>query len=221
MFLYNTIIRYLFLLTKNNKIMKIENEAQLRELYGYPSLRAKDKVLNHLEKHTLNFIKASPFLVMSTLNSNGKMDASPRGGIPGFVKVIDDTTFVIPDAKGNNVVDSISNIIETNTVGLLFLIPGLDETLRINGIAHISTATSYMELFTEENNPIKTCIVVSVEEVFLHCAKAFMRSKLWDSTAQIDKDSFPSMGQILKDQLGLKAIPEPRDAMVKRYREDL
>ncbi len=201
--------------------MKIENESQLRELYGYPSGRAKDKVLAHLERHAINFIETSPFLMMSTSSSKGKMDASPRGGASGFVRVVDETTLVIPDAKGNNRVDSISNIVETGHIGLLFLIPGVDETLRINGSAYLSTDTTYLELFIEEQNLPKACIVVSVEEAFLHCAKAFMRSKLWDASAQIDRDSFPTMGQMLKDQLGSQDAPESREAMVKRYKKDL
>ena len=201
--------------------MIIKSKEQLRELYGYASGRAKDKVLNHLEKHAINFIETSPFLTMSTSSSNGKMDASPRGGASGFVKVVDKKTLVIPDAKGNNRVDSISNIIETGTIGLLFLIPGVDETLRINGSAYLSTDNTYLELFTEEQNLPKACIVVSVEEVFLHCAKAFMRSKLWEASAQIDRDSFPTMGQMLKDQLRSQDAPESRHAMVKRYKKDL
>jgi PPOX class probable FMN-dependent enzyme len=201
--------------------MKIENESQLRELYGYPKGRAKDKALNRLEKHAINFIKTAPFLVMSTSDNEGNQDASPRGGRPGFVKVLDENTILIPDAKGNNRVDSISNIIETNSIGLLFLIPGVDETLRINGSAFLSTDASYLKLFTEEKNPPKACIVVAIETSFLHCAKAFMRSKLWEASAQIDRDTFPTMGQMLKDQLGSKEAPETREAMVARYKKDL
>ena len=201
--------------------MKIENEAQLRELYGYPSGRSNEKVLNHLEKHAINFIDFSPFLMMSTSSRKGEMDASPRGGVSGFVKVMDKKILVIPDAKGNNRVDSISNIIETGRLGLLFLIPGVDETLRINGSAFLSTDTKYLELFTEEKKPPKACVVVKVEEAFLHCAKAFMRSKLWDASAQVDRDSFPTMGQMLKDQLGSQDDPETREAMIRRYKMDL
>ncbi|MFV9550833.1 MSMEG_1061 family FMN-dependent PPOX-type flavoprotein [Algibacter sp. PT7-4] len=201
--------------------MKIENESQLRELYGYPKGRAKDKVLSYIEKHALNFIGKSPFLTLATSNKTGKMDASPRGGIPGFVKVINVNTLVIPDAKGNNRVDSICNIIETARIGLLFFIPGIDETLRINGSAYLSTNTEYITLFNNEQNPPKACIIVSVEEAFLHCAKAFMRSNLWDASAQIDRDLFPTMGQMLKDQLGTHETPETRAAMIKRYNKDL
>lgn len=201
--------------------MQIKTEAQLRELYGFPSGRSKEKVLSNLEKHAIHFIAMSPFLVMSTSNNKGQLDASPRGGAPGFVKVLSKTSIVIPDAKGNNIVDSISNIVETGTVGVLFLIPGIDETLRINGNAFISTDAKYLELFTSENTPPKACVVVTIEELFLHCAKAFMRSKLWDEKAKIDRNSFPTMGQMLKDQLGTSESPESREDMIKRYEKDL
>ncbi|MEP5340231.1 MAG: pyridoxamine 5'-phosphate oxidase family protein [Algibacter sp.] len=201
--------------------MKIKTEEQLRELYGFPSGRAKDKVFETLDKHAVNFIEKSPFLVLSTSDDSGKMDASPRGGEMGFVKVIDNSTLIIPDSKGNNIMDSIGNIIDSGRVGLLFLIPGIGETLRINGRAYISTNKDYMDLFLTEKNPPKSCIVVTVEESFLHCAKALMRSKLWDESSKMDKKEFPSMGQMLKDQLGSKEDPESREDMVKRYTPDL
>ncbi|GAA4945982.1 pyridoxamine 5'-phosphate oxidase family protein [Algibacter agarivorans] len=201
--------------------MQIENESQLRELYGYATGRAKDKLLYSLEPHAINFINHAPFLVLSTSSKEGKQDASPRGGHPGFVKVMNEKEIVIPDAKGNNRVDSISNIVETGTIGLLFLIPGIDETLRVNGTAYLSTDKAYLNLFTAEQNPPKACIVIRVEELFLHCAKAFMRSKLWDKNTQINRDDFPTIGQMLKDQLGSKETPESRDAMMKRYKKDL
>ena len=201
--------------------MKISTEKQLRELYGYASGRAKDKVFSKLDKHAINFINKSPFLILSSSSKEGKQDASPRGGSLGFVKVVSNSEIIIPDSKGNNRVDSLSNIIETGKVGLLFLIPGVDETLRINGNAYLSTDVDYLKLFTEEKNPPKSCIVISVEEVFLHCAKALMRSKLWDESSKINRDEFPTMGQMLKDQLGSNEAPETREAMVKRYQKDL
>ena len=201
--------------------MQIKTASELRELYGFPSGRAKYKNLSNLDKHSIHFIAVSPFLVMSTFNNEGKLDTSPRGGASGFVKVINETEIVIPDSKGNNRLDSIVNIIETGAVGLLFLIPGVDETLRINGHASISTDAEYLEMFASENNPPKACIVVTIEELFLHCAKAFMRSKLWDERAKIDRNSFPTMGQMLKDQMGSNDDPESREDMVKRYEKDL
>ena len=201
--------------------MKIDTESQLRELYGFPSGRAKDKVFSKLDKHSTNFIEKSPFLVLSSSSKEGNQDASPRGGLPGFIKIISSSEIVIPDAKGNNRMDSISNIIETGKVGLLFLIPGLDETLRINGNAYLSIDKVHLNLFNLEQNSPKSAIVIIIEEVFLHCAKAFMRSKLWDEASKINRDEFPTMGQMLKDQLGSKHSPESREAMVKRYKKDL
>jgi hypothetical protein len=201
--------------------MNIENIEQLRALYGYPKGRAKDKVLQALDKHAVNFIKTSPFLIMSTVSAEGQMDASPRGGQAGFVKIIDKNTIIIPDSKGNNRLDSLSNIIETESVGMIFLIPGVDETLRINGKAQISTSPEYLSLFKSENNLPKVCIVVSIEELFLHCAKALMRSKLWHEDSKIERSSFPTMGKMLNEQLGIKDQVETQEEMVERYYKDL
>ncbi len=201
--------------------MDIRTLSELREHYGFATGRAKDKVLNKLEKHSIYFIECSPFLVMSTVDGSGKLDASPRGGEKGFVKILDNETLLIPDFKGNNRVDSLSNIIETSTIGLLFLIPGIDETLRVNGRASISTSEGLLNHFKSETKPVISCIKVQIEEVFLHCAKAFMRSKLWDNDRHLDSSQFPSMGQMLNDQLESTAPPESREAMIKRYSEDI
>lgn len=201
--------------------MIIKNESQLREIYGYPNGRAQDKVMPALDKHSRHFISSAPFLVLSTISAEGRMDASPRGGEKGFVHLRDDNTLLIPDSKGNNRVDSMTNIVETGRVGLLFLIPGVDETLRVNGTAQISTDPDILAAFPAENQPPLTCLVVQIEEVFLHCAKAFMRSKLWEADSQIDPNEFPSIGQMLKDQLGSKIEAESREAMRERYKGDL
>lgn len=201
--------------------MKIENTTQLRALYDYPRGRAKVKVFQSLGKHAINFIEKSSFLVISTASKSGKMDASPRGGQIGFVKVLDDTTIVIPDAKGNNRVDSFINIIETAQIGTLFLIPGIDETLRVNGSAYISTDSKYLEMFASESNPPKACIVITVKEMFLHCAKALMRSKLWHEDSKIERSKLPTMGQMLKDQIGGNEALETQEEMVQRYQKDL
>ena len=201
--------------------MKINTTTKLRETYGYPSGRAKEKELSFLDHHAINFIKKSPFLIMSTSSVKGKLDASPRGGVPGFVHVRDENTILIPDSKGNNRVDSLSNIVETGTIGLLFLIPGMDETLRLNGKAYISNDTEDLSLLMAEKKPPKACVIVEVEELFLHCAKALMRSKLWDEKSKINRDEMPSMGQMLKDQLNSSEPAETREAMLKRYESDL
>ncbi len=201
--------------------MVISNEEELRALYGWPSGRAKSKVLTQLEKHAKNFILHSPFFVLSTHDQFGKMDASPRGGKPGFVHMLDEQTLLVPDAKGNNRVDSLVNIVETGAVGCLFLIPGIDETLRINGKAQISTKEEFLSRFSEEQNPPKACIVINIEEVFLHCAKALMRSELWKDTHRVARPYFPTMGAMLNEQLGLKKVAESQEEMVKRYQKDL
>lgn len=201
--------------------MKISNLKELRDLYGYPSGRAKDKVLTNLDKHCINFIHHAPFLVLSSCDKKGKLDASPRGGHPGFVKVVNASQIIIPDAKGNNRVDSLGNIIQTEQIGLLFLIPGMDETLRVNGHAYLSTSEDHLALFSFEKNKPKCCIIVDIKEVFLHCAKALMRSRLWDKTSQINRDSFPTMGEMLKDQLGTSEDPESQIDMINRYKQDL
>ncbi|QUX96248.1 phosphohydrolase [Marinomonas sp. CT5] len=201
--------------------MYLEFEDQLREIYGYPKGRAKDKQLPSLERHSSNFLAHSPFVAISTYAKSGSVDCSPRGGNPGFVKIINDNCIILPDGKGNNRLDSLVNIIETGQIGCLFLIPGVDETLRINGLARISTSPEYLSLFSDDRNPPKTCIEITIKEVFLHCAKALMRSELWSLKAQIDRADFPTMGAMINDQLSIEDDPEAQEDMIARYKRDL
>lgn len=201
--------------------MFIQTEEELREIYGFPTGRAKDKQLPSLEKHAINFIAHSPFMLLSTSNAVGELDCSPRGGSPGFIHVKDENCILIPDAKGNNRIDSLVNIVETKRAGCLFLIPGVDETLRVNGRASISADQSYLSYFEDQAKPAISCIVLQIEEVFLHCAKALMRSNLWDLQSQIERSSFPTMGQMIKEQLGLAGEAETQDQMIERYKKDV
>jgi len=201
--------------------MYIESEEQLRNIYGHAKGRAKDKQLNALEKHSINFIEHSPFLTISTHSKAGSVDCSPRGGAPGFVKILNKNTILLPEAKGNNRLDSLCNIVETGKIGCLFLIPGVDETLRLNGTARISTSVDYLALFSNERNPPKACIELTVTEVFLHCAKAFMRARLWSESAQIERSGFPTMGAMINDQLCISGVAEKYEDMVERYQKDL
>jgi PPOX class probable FMN-dependent enzyme len=201
--------------------MYIESREQLRNIYGYPKGRAKDKQLVALERHSVNFIEHSPFIAISTHAQSGLADCSPRGGKPGFVKIHNEKCIIIPDGKGNNRLDSLVNIIETGNIGCLFLIPGVDETLRINGFARISTADEHLNLFANDQNSPKTCIELAIEEVFLHCAKALMRSELWSPGSKIDRSYFPTMGAMINDQLSVTDTPESQEEMVKRYEQDL
>ena len=201
--------------------MKVDSDLQLRELYGSAKGRARHKQLAELEKHSINYIGKSPFVVISTFNKKGDVDTSPRGGRPGSVKVLDSRKLAIPDSKGNNRTDSMNNILESGRIGTLFLIPGMDETLRINGGASVSADAQLLAHFSPEQNPPKTCILIEIEEVFLHCAKALMRSKLWAVESKIDRSEMPTMGQMINDQLGIAEPAESQEVMQKRYFNEL
>ena len=201
--------------------MIIKNEQMLRDLYPEPKGRSVVKSLPSLEKHSINFINQSPFVMMSTVNAEGKLDSSPRGGESGFVKVLDNNRIILPDASGNNRLDSLINIVEQGQVGLLFFVPGVNETLRINGKASISVDDSLFELFKDEKKTPRSFLDIEITEVFLHCAKALMRSKLWSNETQIERASFPSMGQMLKDQLDDPSPVESQADMEKRYLKEL
>ncbi|MEL6536211.1 MAG: pyridoxamine 5'-phosphate oxidase family protein [Bacteroidota bacterium] len=201
--------------------MVVSDVEALRELYGQPGDRAQKKELSGLGSHMEDFIALSPFLVVSSYGTDGSLDASPRGGEPGWVKVISNTEVLIPDFKGNNRLDTLTNIIETGKVGLLFLIPGVNETLRINGTAVVTRDAQYLDQIPFKNHPPKTCILVNVQQAFLHCAKAFMRSNLWEVSAQVDRTVLPTMGVMLNDQIGGNTAPETQEEMETRYRKDL
>jgi len=201
--------------------MKVTNESGLRALYRPAKERAKLKQLENLDKHARNFISLSPFFVISTSNLEGKLDSSPRGGEPGFVFVKDDKTLLIPDAKGNNRLDTMINITQNPNVGTLFLLPGVDETLRINGSAEIRTDENYLLNFSHYRNTPISVIKVEVEEVFLHCAKSLMRSKLWSEASKLDRSTFPTMGQMINDQIHNATEPESQEAMIERYQGEL
>lgn len=200
---------------------KIETASALRDHYGAPSDLAARKALTRLDPHCRHFIAASPFLVLSSADRSGHCDASPRGDAPGFVAVLDDTTLVIPDRPGNKRVDSLSNILENPRVGLLFFVPGMNETLRVNGRAAITRDADLLAPLAVNGKPPVAGIVVSVETAFLHCAKALMRSHLWDPARRIDRKSFPSLGRMLADQIGGLDGDEAQDWIEEGYRKRL
>ena len=201
--------------------MNVTSVEQLRTLYAEPGERAIKKQLAALDAHCIKFIELSPFLVMATTSSLGALDASPRGGSPGFVKVTSDGTILIPDSPGNNRLDSLLNLLSHGQVGLLFFIPGVDETLRINGDATVSIDLSDLAPFASERQRPKVVVRVGVREAYLHCAKALMRSGLWNPASRIDRASLPTMGEMIKDHAGLSAPAETQDEMLRRYASDL
>jgi len=201
--------------------MTIENPAALREFYAAPKERAVKKQIPFLDVHCRNFIALSPFLVLATSDRDHNMDASPRGGEPGFVKVNESGELLIPDAPGNNRLDSFENIVATGKVGLLFLIPGVDETLRVNGTAVLSTSPEDIRTCTTERRAPKLVLRVKVQAAYLHCAKAFMRSGLWDPASLVERSALPTLGQMLNDQTGLQLPSETQEEMAKRYAPEL
>jgi uncharacterized protein len=199
----------------------IESIEALRERYAAPTERALKKQLSKLDEHCLRFLALSPFVVLASGSSEARYDASPRGGDPGFVRAPDAHTLLIPDASGNNRLDTLQNIVATGRLGLLFLIPGVDETLRVNGRARLDDSAAAMAHFAAERRPPKLVIEVKVEDAYLHCAKAFMRSKLWGGENRVERSKLPSLGKIIADQTGIQGLPETQEQMVERYRKEL
>ncbi len=180
---------------------QIADQASLRQHYGEPSELVQRKAISRLDRHCRNFIAASPFLVMASADATGALDASPRGDQPGFVAVLDDARLAIPDRPGNRRIDSLRNILDNPRVGLIFFVPGMNETLRVNGRAEVSTDADLLSLLAVKGRRPISAIIVTVEEAFLHCAKALIRSDLWNPDQRIERGAFPTLGQMLADQI--------------------
>ena len=179
----------------------VKNKTQLRTMYENPGEMAVKKSLPKLDKHLKHFINLSPFLVLSTVRADGYCDASPRGDAPGFVRILDDNNLFLPDRPGNNRLDSLTNILSNPGIGLLFMIPGLDETLRVNGGAHIVSDITLLESSMVNKKIPKSGLKININECYIHCGKALRRSKIWNNETHIKKGTYPSIGKILVDQL--------------------
>jgi uncharacterized protein len=201
--------------------MNILTLETLRTLYPSARERSMKKELPQLDAHCHRFVTLSPFVVIASAGAGGALDASPRGGAPGFVKAQGNGTLLIPDSPGNNRLDTLENIIQTGHIGLLFLLPGVDESLRVNGRAVLSTADADLAPCSDARRRPKLVIRVTVEAAYLHCAKALMRSDLWNPARHIDRQTLPSLGEMLKDQLGGDMPAETQAEMLKRYAQDL
>lgn len=201
--------------------MTITTLEALRALYAPARERSVQKEIPQLDAHCAHFIALSPFVVVASAGTDGAMDASPRGGERGFVKVLDAGTLLIPDSPGNNRLDTLENIVHTGRVGLLFLVPGVDETLRVNGTAVLTADEVTLARCADAKRAPKLVIRVTVEAVYLHCAKALMRSKLWDASRHLDRAALPSMGEMLRDQIGGDIPAETQEQMLARYAVDL
>lgn len=180
----------------------ISSAEQLREIIAQPpadSIVVRKQIAT-LDAHCRHIIATSPFALLSTSNAEGRCDVTPRGDGPGFVLVLDDQTLVIPDRPGNRRIDSMLNIIENPHAGLLFLVPGMDETLRVNGRARVTNDAGLLSQMAVKGKTPQVGIIVEVEEVFFHCARAFRRAKLWEPETWPDRSTLPTLGQIIADQ---------------------
>jgi PPOX class probable FMN-dependent enzyme len=196
----------------------IQSLDELRALYGQPRERALLKQMARIDAHARRFIERSPFCVLASGGADGRLlDVSPRGGEPGFVKVFDEHTLLLPDSVGNNRLDTLENLLVDSRLSLIFLVPGMEETLRINGRACLRDEPAFSDLFAQERQRPKLVIQVTAHEVYLHCAKAFMRSKLWAPERWPDRAGLPTMNQMIRDQLGTAVELESDEATRARY----
>jgi PPOX class probable FMN-dependent enzyme len=200
----------------------LDRPEQLREFYDAPMGVALRKDIGHIDELCRRLIAAAPMLFVATFSSEGQADVSPRGGQPGFVTVLDDQHLAIPDATGNRRLDTLENVVSSGRVALIFLIPGRDTTLRVNGRAVVTAAPEVLERLTPVGKPPKTAIVVEAEEVYTHCPKAFVRSKLWDPDSWLDPATLPTSAEVSlahqrNPELTLEQVEErERESLAKR-----
>ena len=182
----------------------IESVEELRAAYGEASDLSLKKSLDRLDGHCRRFIALSPFVVLASAGADGRVDCSPRGDPAGFVAVLDDRTVLLPDRRGNNRTDSLTNVLENPYVGMLFMIPGVNETLRLNGRATLTTDPAHLEPLAVKGRAPRSGLLVQVEEVFLQCTKALVRSRLWKDESRVNrKSALPSFGRMIADHAGL------------------
>jgi PPOX class probable FMN-dependent enzyme len=197
------------------------DSTQLRDAVGEPSDLVIRKQLDRLEEHTCRFIAAAPMVILATAGADGSCDASPRGDPAGFVRVLGERRLLLPDRKGNRRVDSMRNIAANPNVGLLFIVPGTSETARVNGAATIVDNPELLAPSAVNGVAPKLGILVEVREVFLHCARAFLRAKLWTPDTWPERGELPTLGTALRDQLGLEVDAATIDADLERSNQSL
>ena len=202
----------------------IESVEALRQLYPQASARSRAKQLDRLDEAMRRFVAHAPLCVLASAGTAcGLLDASPRGGAPGFVQVADERTLLIPDATGNNRLDTLENLVADPRIGVLFLVPGVDEVLRVNGTARLRDEAAFTQRFAAPGATRLPALVieVQVQEAYLHCPKALMRAQVWNPTARVAPGTFPSMNAMLKSQLGSAIVTESDEEAAARYRAQL
>jgi uncharacterized protein len=193
----------------------------LATIYPAPSPRVIAKARPEIDAYAAKFIRLSPFCVLATSGSDGSVDASPRGGNPGFIHVVSPTELVMPDRSGNNRIDSFRNIVEgSGQLQLIFFVPGIDETLRVGGTGKLSADPGLLASMEEFGKLPRAVLSIAVREAYFHCGKALMRSKLWSPDIKVERAVLPSIGQIIYDQTTL-GDPEPQAEVEARYRTQL
>jgi hypothetical protein len=196
----------------------LSSNDDLRAIYRPARGGAVDKVIHRLDEHCANFLAKSPFMVLSTADADGRVDGSPKGGAPGFAQVIDELRVGWADSAGNNRLDSFENIVENPHVALLFMVPGVNETLRINGTGELSTDAELCERFSLGGKPARVVAVVTVHEAYIHCAKAFKRAELWDPESWLEPDELPNGVEMLRAHA---AIDAPVEVIAEGYDADV
>jgi PPOX class probable FMN-dependent enzyme len=195
--------------------------SDLAAIYPAPSPRVIAKARPEIDAHARKFIAMSPFCVLATSGLDGSVDASPRGGNPGFVHLISPTQLLMPDRSGNNRIDSFKNILEgSGQLQLIFFVPGIDETLRVGGTGKLTAEPDLLASMEEFGKLPRAVLSIAVREAYFHCGKALMRSKLWSSDVKVERAVLPSIGQIIYDQTNL-GEPEPQAAVEARYKTQL
>lgn len=193
----------------------------LKTIYPAPTERVLAKALSRIDRHAANFISLSPFCVLASAGPDGTVDASPRGGGPGFVAVKDGNRLLMPDRQGNNRIDSFRNVLSgSGYVQLIFFVPGLDETLRVGGDAKLSADQELLQAMIEFGKPPRAVLEVSVREAYFHCGKALMRSKLWSPDARVQRSAQPSISEVVHEQTGM-GTPESHEQVEARFRTQL
>jgi len=195
--------------------------SDLQTIYPEPSPRVIAKARPEIDAYAQKFIAMSPFCVLATSGSDGSVDASPRGGTPGFVHVAGPNQLLMPDRSGNNRIDSFRNIVEgSGFVQLIFFVPGIDETLRVGGKGKLSVEPDLLAAMEEFGKPPRAVVSIAVREAYFHCGKALMRSRLWSKETQVERSSFPSIREVIHQQTNL-GEPETQAAVEERYRTQL
>ncbi|OXM71553.1 pyridoxamine 5'-phosphate oxidase family protein [Amycolatopsis vastitatis] len=190
----------------------IDSHEALRAIVGEAAELTQKKVIDRIDEHARTLIEHSPFVLLATSAPDGSCDVSPRGDPAGSVLVLDEKTLVLADRPGNKLIDSFRNIVDNPHAGLLFLVPGMNETLRVNGRATLVSEAPFFDSLVVKGKRPKLAVVVEVRELYMHCAKAFLRSSLWDPSTWPDRSALPSMGTIMRDQLSLPTSAEELDA---------